>query len=324
MLLTHNIGRQFQCIKRLKVGTYLWPFAILGSLFLSSAYGAEFSGKLDTQVRLDERSNQDIRYQYRLRAYPSLLFGDANVWSLNGFLATGDAFSSSHNTFNDSGNSDLYLRRLFVRYEQAQGKTEFGIIPTYKGRVSSTGLSKDGWIKGLRHVQNFAQGQFELVLGELENTQASDAIHIGNHLNFFELEYSGKVYSDLSFEVSAEHVLGDGFLSGELRYQSDHHVIYATELIHNLATNSAKLVASATVSINVLKQDLDVFTYYSYVSDRFGPRAELTEDFLATGHGVALEVESELQFVPLDWFVKLEAYKGNSRAQLGLKYSTTF
>ena len=52
------------------------------------------------------------------------------------------------------------------------GKTELGIIPTYKGRVSSTGLSKDGWITGIRHVrklQNNTAGHFSTHPGKIVN-----------------------------------------------------------------------------------------------------------------------------------------------------------
>lgn len=93
------------------------------------------------------------------------------------FAAKGNDFSSSHNTLDD-GQADLfYIRRLYLRHQNANGKTEIGILPTYKGRVSSTGLSKDGRIAGLRHVANLRYGKFEVVLGELADTQASRALN---------------------------------------------------------------------------------------------------------------------------------------------------
>jgi hypothetical protein len=36
------------------------------------------------------------------------------------------------------------------------------------------------------------------------------------------------------------------------------------------------------------------------VSDGFGARAELTENFLATGHSLAIEMESQMQIAPVD------------------------
>lgn len=324
MLFIQNINDSVNILKRLKQGILLWPFLVLGYLSIGVVRGAEFAGKLDTQLRIDDRSGRDLRYQYRVRAYPSLAFGDNNNWSANGFVVTGDSFSSSHNTLNHSVSDNLYLRRLFVRYENKDGKTELGVLPTYKGRVSSTGLSKDGWIKGLRHVQNVAQGQFEIVLGELKNTQAREALDLARNLNFFELEYSGNINPSLSFEVSAEHLLTDNFASGEVRYQAEHDVTYATELIHNLSSDGLKLVLSAASSVELFSQQLEVFGYYSYVSESFGVRAELTEDFLATGHGLALEIESSLNFAPLDWFAKFEVYDHNTRVQLGVKYALNF
>lgn len=70
--------------------------------------------------------------------------------SIHLFVATGDDFTSLNNTFGDS--NDLNVRRLFYRIENKRGKIEIGSIPPFKGRVSSTGLSGDGWIKGVRGI----------------------------------------------------------------------------------------------------------------------------------------------------------------------------
>lgn len=297
-------------------------------LTFDTAVASDFSAKLDASLRLDDPSTRDERYQYRVRFYPSVTFDQQKHWSLNAFAATGDNFSSSHNTLDD-GSADLfYLRRLYFRHENDQGKTEIGILPTYKGRVSSTGLSKDGWIAGLRHVTNVSHGKFEVVLGELEDTRASRALKAPEDLNYIELEYSGNLSPQTSIELSLERLLGSSFVTGEVRYQTANEMAYAAELIDKVDTNDFKFVASAEKNFHVYSQQWEVFAYYSYVSDNFGGRAALTEDFLATGHGVAIELESSLSFAssfapfvaPLDWFAKFEVYAGNTRVQFGVKY----
>jgi hypothetical protein len=296
-------------------------FLLFALLTPFPTWAAEFSAKLDTSLRFDHRSGRDERYQYRVRFYPSLTLDANKTWSLNAFAATGDDFSSSHNTLDD-GQADLfYIRRLYLRHQNTNGKTEIGILPTYKGRVSSTGLSKDGWIAGVRHVANSSYGKFEVVLGELADTRASHALNAPEDLNYVELEYSGNVNQQTSIELSLERLLGSNFVSGEVRYQTTSDVTYAAEIIDKVDTNDFKFVASAETTFDLYQHELKVFAYYSYVSDEFGERAELTEDFLATGHGVAIEVESSLKFAPLDWFAKFEAFEGNSRVQLGIKYS---
>jgi hypothetical protein len=47
-------------------------------------------------------------------------------------------------------------------------------------------------------------------------------------------------------------------------------------------------------TFDVYFQEWKVFVYFSYASDNLSVRAELTEDFLATSHGVAVELESSL------------------------------
>lgn len=309
----------------------LWLFVCCSLLFVSPTYSVELQAKLDTQLRFDGRSGREDRYQYRVRFYPSITFDDEQTWSLNFFAASGDDFSSSHNTLDDNSADLFYLRRAYLRHENDQGKTEIGILPTYKGRVSSTGLSKDGWIAGLRHVANVSHGKFEVVLGELEDTRASRALQAPRELNYIELEYSGNLSSQTSIELSLERLLGSSFVTGEVRYQTASEMAYAAELIDKVDTNDFKFVASAEKIFHVYSQQWEVFAYYSYVSDNFGGRAALTEDFLATGHGVAIELESSLSFAssfapftqfvaPLDWFAKFEAYAGNTRVQFGVKY----
>ena len=136
--------------------------------------------------------------------YPSIVFGDDKLGSFNIVAATGDNFSSSHNTIDDGNADSFYLRRAFLRHENDQGKTEIGILPTFKGRVSSTGLSKDGWVAGLRHVVNVSHGKFEVVLGELTDTPASRALNASDEFNYIELEYSGSLNRQTSIEFSFE------------------------------------------------------------------------------------------------------------------------
>jgi hypothetical protein len=294
---------------------------LLVLILITPAKAAEFSAKVDSSIRFDDRSGRDERYQYRIRFYPTIALDEKKVWSINAFATTGDVFSSSHNTFDDGGSDLFYIRRAYLRYETNQGKTEMGILPTYKGRVSSTGLSKDGWIKGLRHVSNLKRGKFEVVFGELEDTRASRALNLAKNLNYLEVEYSGELSEQSSFEVSLERLLDSNFVTGELRFQSANNITYAAEIIDKVDTNDLKFVASVETELSVYSQQWEVFAYYSYVSDKFGARAELTEDFLATGHGLAIEVASSLNQMPLDWFAKFEAYESNTRIQFGLKYS---
>ncbi|GGO64434.1 hypothetical protein [Bowmanella pacifica] len=281
-----------------------------------------WQAKLAGQMRVDERSGKDLRYQYRLRFYPAYHFDAA--WSLQAFVATGKGFASSHNTLDDGKADHLYLRRLYLRHQDSAGKTEFGVIPTYKGDVASTGLSKDGWINGLRRVQNMnANTRLEVVVGELAHLDNADAWQKWHSLNYAELELSSRVNNALSYELSLEHMLGDNFLRGELRYQSASQQTYAIELVDRLDSNKVKLVLSFGMPLAWLGKNTELFSHYSYADKGFGERAELTEDFLDYGHAIALELDGKLGVKPWGWFAKFEHYAEHStnRAQLGIKFS---
>lgn len=294
----------------------------LALLLSQNSNAVEFSTKLNSEVRFDDRSGQPERYQYRFRVFPSLHLDDAKKWSVNGFAVTGDDFASSHNTINSTSTDYFYLRRLYMRYQDGEDKTELGIIPTYKGRVSSTGLAKDGWIAGLRQVVAYEQGKLELVIGELADTRASKALSAPSDLNYVELEYSAKIDDQLSYETSIDHVLKHNYVRAEIRYKTQQDIKYAFEVIGRLDNQHSKIVLSTDFTFNLAGQEAEMFAYYSYVGQDFGARAELTEDFLAAGHALALELTSSFSAIPkLEWFTKFEGYKGNSRFQLGLKYS---
>lgn len=280
--------------------------------------------KTDLSVRADDRSGRTVRYQYRARIYRAYHFDQHDRWSINGFAVTGDEFSSSHNTLDDGEADYFHFRRLYIRRNNQMGKTEFGYIPTYKGRVSSTGLSKDGWIAGLRHVHSLSQGQFEVVVGELSNTDKPDPIGKPENLDYVELEYSSQDGKYFNYEMSLERMLESNFIRGEVRYPINPETNLAFEVIERLDNNKSKVVIGAESNLTLFNRPVELFGYYSYVSEGFGPRAELTEDFLSTGHGIAMELEGELsQSQNLDWFMKFEAYQGSTRFQLGLKLTFT-
>lgn len=288
-------------------------------MWASTTLATEFSTKVATELRFDDRSGYSSRFQYKLGLSPTLQL-DSN-WSVHAFALTGDDFASSHNTINANSTNTFYLRRLFTRYQNGDNKTELGILPTYKGRISSTGLSKDGWIQGLRQVVAFDAGKLELVAGELSDTRASRAIGLAERINFFELEFSSSLDNELSYELGFERILQANYARVELRYAAQSMPEYGIEIISKIDTLDYKYVASLSTELNLFSQPSEVFVYYAFVDEGFGQRAELTEDFLSTGHGFAAELESTFTAQSsLRWFSKFELYEGNSRIQFGLKY----
>lgn len=279
--------------------------------------------KGDINLRVDHRTLTHNRYQYRLRQFIQQPL--ENNWSAHGFISTGNRFSSSHNTLSHSSNQKLNLRRLYLRHQDESGKTELGVIPTYKGRVSSTGLSKHGWISGVRQVFQRQSGQIEWVGGYL----ADHAPGIFRQLkgpNYFEVEYSSHFADNWSFEVAAEHMVSDNFIRGEVRYMRAPQMYYSFEVVHRPDNNQSKLVLSAELptpelSHSALFSNSKLFAYYSYVGQEFGARAALTEDFIGFGHGLSLELKGNVSLVKdLGWFLKSEFYSKQNRYQAGLKY----
>lgn len=305
----------------LRLITLACVVSLLASALSSTpAWAQSFSQKLDLQTRVDDRSSSALRYQYRVRYYPSLAF--ANDWSVNAFLVTGDEFGSSHNTFDDGSADYFYLRRLFVRHETTEGKTEIGVIPTFKGKVSSSGLSKDGWIKGIRHVHKTSKADaFELVIGQLDDLSPDTALRLPSKLDYIELEYSSAVSNNVSYELSFERMTNANFVRTELRYELlASHTLFG-ELVSKLGSKQVKTVLGVEGEFSAYGKLIDYFAHYSYVSDDFGARAELTEDFLGTGNGFSGKLESSLGNSGLEWFIRFDAVTERTRFLAGLAWS---
>ncbi len=290
------------------------------ALTASAAAAIEFDQKIDLQARADDRSSRSLRYQFRARYYPSITVSEA--LSAHAFVATGDEFGSSHNTFNDDAADRLYVRRLYLRHEADYGKTEVGVIPTYKGKVSSSGLSKDGWIKGIRYVRNTRPGaRFEVVAGQLDSVDPADALDAPTRLNYLEAEYSADLDERTSYEFSVERMTEASFVRTELRRQFGNRYTAFAELVYRLDETARKFVLGAETELLLFGAEVELSALYAYVSDEFGPRADLTEDFLGTGHAMTAELAGSIGDSRWDWFARFDGTESRTRFIAGVKWS---
>ena len=288
-------------------------------LCVSAPCVAQFDYKGDVSLRIDERSDRSFRSQYRFRLKPEYDFG--NGWSAHGFVATGDQFDSAYNTIGDNDDK-IYVRRLFARYERGDSKLEAGAIPPYKGRVSSTGLSKEGWIRGLRGVWGTQRGAFEVVVGDLEDSRASRALSGDFAVNYIEVEYSGRLNDSRTLEIGGEELFDDNFIRGEIRYLAKSQAYWALELIYNTSEAESQVILSTRRDIDRPRGPIEWFTYYSYTGSQFGQRAELSEDFVDVGHSIATKFKGGVfSLERLEWFADVEFYEGTSRLKAGFEFS---
>lgn len=277
---------------------------------------AEFQHEGDISVRYDDRSNRPSREQYRFRWEPEFRFGEH--WSMHAFVATGAAFPSAYNTFGER--DDLNVRRFFGRWTHGDHKLEFGAIPPYKGRVSSTGLSDEGWIRGVRGVFAIGDDRLEFAAGDLSDLRASNALSSPYDLNYYEVEYSGQLNELLSYEFGGERMFDENYVRTELRLTTRSDYVWSAEVVHGFKSGATKNVLSFLAPYTFRYGDLEWFTYYSYVPRDFGARAILTEDFLSFDHafGTSLEYrDSRLERVK--WFAEFESGDERDRIKLGFE-----
>ena len=289
---------------------------LLAIVLHAGTAAAEFRHEGDVSLRYDDRSDRPSREQYRVRWSPEFDFG--NQWSVHAYVATGAAFPSAYNTFGEGG--DLNVRRLFGRWTDGDHKLEFGVIPPFKGRVSSTGLSDEGWIRGVRGVFALGGDRLEFVVGDLNDLRASNAFSSPFELNYYEVEYSGEFNDRISYELGGERMLGENYLRTELRLTNRSDLAWSAEFVYGFKSNSTKSTLGVLAPFSFGHGELEWFTYYSYVPLEFGARAILTEDFLGFDHALGALFEyrhSGLERVK--WFAEFEAGDARNRVKLGLE-----
>ena len=291
-------------------------WVLLALLLHAGTAGAEFRHDGDVSLRYDDRSDRPSREQYRVRLSPRFSFDSA--WSVHAYIATGAAFPSAYNTFGEG--NDLNVRRLFGRWANGDHKLEFGVIPPFKGRVSSTGLSDEGWIRGVRGVFALDDDRLEFVVGDLDDLRASNAFSAPFDLNYYEVEYSGQFNDLVSYEFGGERMLGENYVRTELRLTTGSDLTWSAEFVHSFKSDSTKSTLSILAPFAFAHGELEWFTYYSYVPLEFGARAVLTEDFLGFDHALGTLFEyrhSRLERVK--WFADFEAGDARNRVKLGLE-----
>lgn len=275
---------------------------------------------LDTEIRMDGRTDREEKWQYRLRYYPTVNLTSDNSWSINGLITTGDSFANTRNSF-DGNSHNLYMRRLFVRKSYDGGKTEVGILPTYKGRLSLTGLSYDGWIKGIRQVVKVDDDTaVEFVAGNLDDLDAANALDFPDEMNYYEFEYSSRVARRHHIELGLERMLSGNFTRAEYRYDLDNRHAATVEWVQRVDEAETKLTTGFTGQLPVAEYPVGYAAYYSYTSEHFGPRGTLTEDFIGTGHGFSVDCFSQISVLPnTSWFVGYDLIDATHRLQVGIR-----
>ena len=296
---------------------YLLTLFIASYFFIPVLAANPFQAQTELSLRYDIADNRDGRWQYRLRFRPQLQFNEQ--LSLNAFIVTGDSYSSNYNTLDNDSSHNFNFRHLFLRVDDRFGKTEFGVIPPYKGRVSSTGLSQDGWVVGLRRTFISNEGNIlEFVAGELSQIDDPKPFKGINNLNYLEMEYSAFIGDRFSYEIAGERVLSKNYLRGELRYDITQQMTLANELVVSNGDDAYKYVLKIEGDTEHPLLD-DYALYYTYAGNNFGQRAELTEDFIEYGHGVTLELENAITD-RVTTFWKSEKTENNWRISLGIEY----
>jgi hypothetical protein len=163
---------------------------------------------------------------------------------------------------------------------------------------------------------------FEVVLGELNDEAPRFALDKIRKLNYVELEMSSNINDISSYEVSLERMTEANFVRAEYRLFMPNLPTYSFEVISRFGTSKTKVVVGVDDELILFKRPFSYYAYYSYVSDDFGARAELTEDFITTGHGLSVEIETAISDSERwEIFGRFDAFDKNTRFILGIAYS---
>jgi len=316
---------------------------LLGLVALyASAANAEIRlerAKLSAPVRHDYRYDFDtgevvrdrLQYQVGLSFLISLAQGkDGGEFQFGGLIGTGNGYTSPWNTvanFNndESGNHQINVRQIYAQWEYERWRTQLGVIPPVKGKVSETSLDKDGWIRGGRLIMPVRrQGQFELVVGTLDSLDDPNAFQPWAKANYYEVEWTHDWSKGWRTELGGVRLDKDRILRGELRYTA---TIFGarTELAGEVLRNVQSRVWAHDWSIAQRLGSVTLMNEYAYVPKELGLLGALSNDFFTFGHLWVLGVKGPLSTEGgLYWFGR--NYLGEVRInfKLGVGYSVGF
>lgn len=292
----------------------------------------EISGRYDYQ---EEDSRERLQTRVRLRFAVDL----DNNFKLVAMASTGSSYASDWGTVKDINAADsslqtpeLALRRLFLQYEDDNGRIQVGSIPTIKGRRSAFGLDRSGWIDGVRVERNFADGDgiIEIVAGSIDDLDETNVFKRDRDLNFFEVEISKTLFNDLVGEIKFEHFQGNDFFQAVIKDQfeiaGDKIISYVAEYFGRIGSSDAR-GAVFTAETDLLKLllnkydgKLNLSLGFQFVDEELGLRAELNDDHFVFGKLVRVGMNGNISKKRgVNWFAN--GYFGREdRVNIGVRF----
>lgn len=111
------------------------------------------------------------------------------------------------------------------------------------------------------------------------------------------------------------------YLRTEFRYQALADIETFFELVRRIDSTKTKTVLGLDGQFSLGTYPVSFFTHFSYISEDFGLRAELTEDFLAYGRGISVDVSGKISDTAFGWFARYDRVDSNDRFLVGAKWS---
>ena len=312
----------------------------LGIAFLLHS-GAAWAFGIDTlqitvPVRQDiqlEHGSGDLlknRLQYHVAARYGLVIlesGPTGTLGIHGLAGTGGSYTSQWNTAYDlidqsPGTQQFHMRQIYLQNDLHGWRSQIGVIPPVKGKVSNTSLDRDGWIRGARIVAPIHDtGQFEVVFGAIDHLDDPNAFQAWEEWNYAEVEWTQHWTETLRIETSYVLLEEQSVLRGEVRGKWDTKLDVPMELSAEISNNLTESVWAYDLSARTTIRSVTMVLEVSHIPQNFGLLGELYNDFFTLGHlgMVALKGPIGSQNT-LNWFVKGYAGESEIRGNAGLGY----
>lgn len=288
--------------------------------------------RLSAETRYDnlDWGKERNRIQSALRIWTHIDLG--NGFSTRIFGSSGSRFQSRWSTATDfeppreRDFMELYVRQLYLQYDQNRWRMQLGVIPPIKNAASSTGLEASGWLDGVRITNEIADGYvLEMVAGGLSNLDEPNAFTRPRKLNYAEIELTKQMDDYFGAELSGEIVDRNAYTKLEFSYLvGDRWPIFVSELLINVSDETISFGLSAQKDLNTYisgrsNTGLNVFLLYSFVDEKIGVRGTLSDDFYAFGHALKIELDGPLsRKAGLGWFAR-QIFMNPSRTTAGIR-----
>lgn len=321
----------------------------IGVLASTSVIAGDINVTADVSSRVISKDSQEVQQNKVVLKFQKNF---DNGWVLVGVGQNGGSYSGDYDTMYNSGNKDdefdqakdlvdnFSFRKLYVKKkianpicEDCDAEIQAGALETEPGMASVTGLSKAGWVDGVRLKAETPYGEVTVTAGSIGDLEETNFYSRDYENEYLEVKITKQVFENLVAEFGGERYDGDTYykIAGDysLELAADQVISIIAETLVN--TDDDTEMSSIGIRGDFIKMltgessGLSFELRDNHMDAGMSSRAsQMTNEFSASeGHSGSFTVKGKIKGnQKLQWYVRVRHnYDTNeNRYETGIDY----